>query len=800
MFKRLCLILPLLLVLSLQLSAQERTIPELFKESERDTAWVKDLVINCYVHYVHERTLDSLDILAGIISEESERLDYYWGKFHGMGLKGEALVNDYPDSTIYYTEQGIKVIPPADEALKAVAYYNMAITFRRFQRYDSALAYLDTVINISEKRQAVDMLGDTYRFIGIITRAREDYAKSLKYDIRALSSFEKVNDSLRMISAMENISVTYDNLKDYHKSYEYRVKAIAMGKEIAERNGEDYEMAPMSSNNLGRLLIKLKRYDEAFEVLRESLILHEKKENTPCIIQYPNYNLGNAFLQTNQLDSAALYLKRALNLADSCTNYYVQSLANHDLGELNYKQGKKAEAKQFFKRALENAEMRTGYTNEYIDAAYKLYSMYKEEGDLNTALRYHEEWTTAKDSLYNVVTSLDMARLEVEYDFDREKRALIASQEKEQVALESELKRQRIIQWAVLAVTLLLLVMAINSYISLRRKKKANEVIGLQNRALEQLSGFKEGLTNMIAHDMKNSLNTILAIDEGNDQVDDKKLSRIKRAGNNILDLVTNMLDVQKFEEAKVQLNASRSSVTSLFEYAHSQVTPLLQEKSIRLEVQAPEHAFVEVDPEVISRVLINLLTNAIKFSANGKSIVLKAFTEQDGDAHRLIVSVCDTGAGIAPEMLPYIFDKFHQAEARSAGKTASTGLGLTFCKLAIEAHEGEIMAQSTPGKGTTISFALPMQAPLHEAHAQGTAVVATHNHVESLISESDKAVLSRYANYMQAIQVYEIKKLKELLKKIEDEGIDTDWQKEIWSAILYGDKERYHELLGRVC
>ncbi len=259
------------------------------------------------------------------------------------------------------------------------------------------------------------------------------------------------------------------------------------------------------------------------------------------------------------------------------------------------------------------------------------------------------------------------------------------------------------------------------------------------------------------------------------------------------------MLDVQKFEEAKVQLNPSRTSITSLFEYALGQVAPFLQEKSIRLEIQAPAHSFIEVDPEVISRVLINLLTNAIKFSDNGKRILLKVFTEEYADAHRLIVSVCDTGAGIAPEMLPYIFDKFHQAEARSAGKTASTGLGLAFCKLAIEAHEGEIMAQSTPGQGTIISFALPLQAQLNEASDPGTTTVATDDNTKSLISEAEKAVLSRYATYMQAVQVYEIKKLKELLKKIEDEGIDTDWQREIWSAILYGDKARYQELLVQV-
>ncbi|MCE7991178.1 MAG: sensor histidine kinase [Roseivirga sp.] len=799
MLKRLCLILNVLLVLSLSTSAQDRTISELFNETERDTSWVKDLVINCYVHYVHERSLDSLDILAGIISEESERLDYYWGKFHGMGLKGEALVNNYPDSTIYYTKQGIKVIPPEDNSLRAVAYYNMAITFNRFHHYDSALAYLEQVIDISEQRQAAEMLADTYHFIGIITRSRSDYARALKYEIRALSSYEMVGDSARMVSAMENIGVTYDNLKDYEKAYKYITGAIAMAQEMDEREGRAFSIAPLVSNNLGRLLIKLKRYDEAFETLRESVVLHQVDTNKPCALQYPYYNLGNAFLITEQLDSAKHYLNKALELANSCINYYVQSLASHDLGELNYKEGNKATAKRFFKQALEGAEKRTAYTNEYIDAAYKLYIMYKEEDNLPIALQYHEEWTTAKDSLYNTETALDMARLEIEYDFDREKRALIAQQEQEQVALENELNRQKIIQWASMAVILLVLILAINFFLSLRRKKKANEVIGLQNQELQKLSGFKEGLTNMIAHDMKNSLNTILGIDHEGDQITRKKVNRIKLAGTNILNLVTNMLDVQKFEEAKVQLNPERSSLASLFEYAQAQVTPLLQEKSIRLEVRQPELIHVEVDPEIICRVLINLLTNAIKFSDNGQAVVLKASLESDSPSPCLTIAVSDTGVGIDAETLPFIFDKFHQTEARSSGNAPSTGLGLTFCKLAVEAHQGTIEAVSTQGKGTTVSFTIPIQEDLHISGSLNHTEEPESSEARNPISEEEWATLSRYAAAMKGHQIHEIKKLKEILAALENEGLESEWQKEIWSAILYGDKERYQELLGQM-
>lgn len=806
MSKRLYLILLVQLVLSLATSAQDRTVRELFNETERDTSWVKDLVINCYVHYVHERSLDSLDILAEIVTKEAERLDYYWGRFHGLGLKGESMVNKYPDSTIYYTKEGVKAIPKEDDALRAVAYYNMAITFNRFSYYDSALSYLEQVIEIAEKRKAVDMLADTYRFIGIITRSNTDFSRAIRYNLKALSSYDKVGDSARIVDAMENISVTYDDLKDYEMAYEYLTKSIALSQQLTEKAGKPFKLSAIASNNLGRLLVKLKRYDEAFETLREAVSLHRENKNVPCAVQFPYYNLGNAFLLTEQPDSAAVYLNKAINLADSCTNYYMQSLTNHDLGELNYQQGRKKEARQFFKKALEGAEKRTGYTNEYIDAAYKLYTMYREEGNITTALKYHEEWSIAKDSLYNMETTIEMARLEIEYDFDREKRALLANQEKEQVALESELKRQRIIQWASLAGILLVLILAINFFISMRRKKKANEVIGLQNaelsaatKKLEQLSSFKDGMTNMIAHDMKNSLNTILGIDLKGDQINEKKANLVKLAGTNILNLVTNMLDVQRFEEAKVRLNTELTSVKTLFEYAKMQIAPLLQEKSMRLELQGSGSIPVELDLEIIGRVLINLLTNAIKFSPSGQVVSLKTSVDLDQTPPALIISVTDAGPGIDTETLPHIFDKFKQAEARVAGHVPSSGLGLTFCKLAIEAHKGRIWAESTLGEGTTFFFTLPLNEDINVLSPLSQPDRATIPNTSVAMSQSERAILAPYALRMKALQIHEIKKLKEILKELEDQEVQSDWPKELWSAILYGNKERYQELLDQI-
>jgi len=120
-------------------------------------------------------------------------------------------------------------------------------------------------------------------------------------------------------------------------------------------------------------------------------------------------------------------------------------------------------------------------------------------------------------------------------------------------------------------------------------------------------------------------------------------------------------------------------------------------------------------------------MTNAIKYSTNGQTITLKGEIIEEGNNVFLKISVTDQGIGIQKEKLPHIFDKFWQAEATSSGHAASIGLGLTFCKLAIEAHGGKIAAESEVGKGTTIYLTLLLRE-----------YVANHNIIEPELEISE--------------------------------------------------------------
>ena len=135
-------------------------------------------------------------------------------------------------------------------------------------------------------------------------------------------------------------------------------------------------------------------------------------------------------------------------------------------------------------------------------------------------------------------------------------------------------------------------------------------------------------------------------------------------------------------------------------------VAVLAQAKSLAVQVSG-DSASGSVDPDIIQRVFVNLLGNAIKCSPEGGTIGIDISLA--GDSVRVTVS--DQGPGIPEEYHQKIFEKFAQVELPKEGQVHSTGLGLTFCKLAVEAHGGRIGVESAVGRGSTFWFTLPEQA-----------------------------------------------------------------------------------------
>lgn len=230
-----------------------------------------------------------------------------------------------------------------------------------------------------------------------------------------------------------------------------------------------------------------------------------------------------------------------------------------------------------------------------------------------------------------------------------------------------------------------------------------------------QLEQVRENLTNMIVHDLRNPLSSIMgslelirmAWDDPTATIPTDQLFTIaQRSGKRLFGLIDSILDVARLESGKAELKKQPIPVRGLVEEAIEQVKPIAVGRAVHLESNIPDDLPLLVgDRGLLSRVLINLLDNALKFTPPDGKIRVEV---RQSSPDTLLFAVSDTGRGIPPEHQQRIFDRFVRIHDQ---RVHGTGLGLTLCKLVVEAHGGRIWVESRPGEGSTFKFTLPLGA-----------------------------------------------------------------------------------------
>lgn len=234
-------------------------------------------------------------------------------------------------------------------------------------------------------------------------------------------------------------------------------------------------------------------------------------------------------------------------------------------------------------------------------------------------------------------------------------------------------------------------------------------------KQLQKLELLRDNLTHMIIHDMRSPLMGItgylelLELNAGPklDRGDQKILASAQNSGAVLVDMITSLLDVSRLEQGQMPIHAAGTDLNDLVQNALRSLGSLTNQ----VELTCPKKAMpvmVNCDENLVTRVIANLVGNAIKFTPEGGKVDVSV--ERDGEGAKLCVS--DTGSGIPQAFHEKIFEKFAQGESRQHYAMHSTGLGLTFCKLAIEAHGGKIGVGSEVDKGSTFWFTLPGSPP----------------------------------------------------------------------------------------
>ncbi len=621
-------------------------------------------------------------------------------------------------------EKGVEL---NDSTLLSKAYNNLGLLFKRKNNYDSALYYYHESLKIKEQLNDLSGIGSTTSNIGLIYEDISEFDLALKYFNQSIIIRRQNKDRYGEAIVLNNFGLVYESQGDFNKALRFYKKSLSVMVEL----GKQARIATLY-NNLGSVSVKLKDYKNAFEYLTRGLEINRKLGNKRGQI-HTLLDLAKFYENLNVYQNAVIQYNQALELSLTIEDFALKS--------------------------------------EIYEGLYNSYQMLNR---YDSALYFYKKYTLLNDTIFNTYSKRNVERLEINYQTlknEKENQDLIRQNQ----VKEEKLKRLFLGAGILLVILASIIVFTLLSFKSRQKLEKTYQLVleqrndiqtqshELENayRKLQEFSNFKEELTSMIVHDLKNPLNIILNVSRIKNYPDRDQV--ILQSGKQMLNLVMNILDVYKYEGKTLGLEKSEQFINPLIDKVRTDMGFLLSEKSIRIKTHIDYDFKVKLDAEAIERVVVNFFTNAIKFSPTGSTIQINTEPLKD---NRFRFHVIDQGEGISGDNISQIFNKFEQREKRKLGYSGSTGIGLTYCKMAIEEHGGIIGVESELGKGADFYFELEYVetkiSELIDSDGKGTYL---------LLSRENRRILYPHIMSLQEKDIYEVTEIRRILKMIDKEN-----------------------------
>lgn len=334
---------------------------------------------------------------------------------------------------------------------------------------------------------------------------------------------------------------------------------------------------------------------------------------------------------------------------------------------------------------------------------------------------------------------------------------------------------------------------------------------------LKELDEMKTRFLSTVSHELRTPLtsvlgfariiqkkfeSTLLPVIENNPDPKVRKAVRqimentgiIVEEGERLTSLINDVLDLAKMEAGRMDWNFRALSMEEIIDRAMSATSSLFTDKPVEfIKEIAPDLPQVDVDRDRIIQVVINLVSNAVKFTENGR-VTCRAFRTAD----ELIVSVSDTGCGIKPEDQALVFEKFKQVGDTLTDKPKGTGLGLPICKEIIEHHNGRMWVDSEPGAGSTFGFNLPLLKP-HDSESLFVWTTRRGELLNGIQARMNQDQADRLDGHKTLLIIDDDANIRQLLRQdlateayniIEAEGGEEGWAKtlEYWPDLIILD------------
>jgi len=558
--------------------------------------------------------------------------------------------------------------------------YRISLSYYDITDYNKALEFAIKAANILNAHNIEKYIADTYNFIGYIHMSLKNNDLSNDYFLKAHAYYLKENNIKGLSTSLNNIGIIYNLKKDNEKAIEYYSKSLEYAKQLNDKDG-----IATSLNNIGLLYVEIgqinRGIDYYYQALVYSLELYDKNGTANLY-----NNIAGAYLKANNYAKAEEFVNKALSMAK-------------DVTELSY-----------------------------VQESYQILAdIYSKKGDYKKAFEFQAVQLVYNDSLYFQQRTSSIAEMQTRFETEaKEKEIQLLKKDNEINILEVD--RHKILQKYLALSAFLFLTLAIVILIGQRRRRKTSNILALKNKELEiankklleseqnlkELNATKDKFFSIIAHDLKNPFNALLGFSELLEKTydscseEEKKeyINVIYESSQNLFKLLDNLLQWSRTQTNSISYHPEQFELSPLImqevEFLHLNAEK--KKININVDIKEPTQAFA--DKNIISSIIRNLISNAIKFTnINGQVDIVATNLKTE-----VQVSISDSGIGIDSDDLEKLFQLNSSISNKGTANEDGTGLGLLLCKEFTEMNHGRIWATSEKGKGSTFYFTIPKQ------------------------------------------------------------------------------------------
>jgi signal transduction histidine kinase/CheY-like chemotaxis protein len=630
-----------------------------------------------------------------------------------LNKKASEYIKSNIDSGIFYAQLAIHYGNLIDyqEGI-CLGYVNKATGCWIKTQYDSALTLYQKSLEIAKKIDFSDCFIKSTNGIANVYYQYGNHAKALEYYLISLRTAEKNSNRRGESVALNNIGIMYSEQKEYQKALGF----LNRSKEISH-GILDTHLYMMTLNYIGTVHYNLKNYKESITKHYESLEYFKTHEVNQRIAESYNY-LANNYYKLEDFERAEEYYQMALTYALKSKGTEHQCYAILGISNLYVIKKQYNKALQWANRGFQLAK--TAKHGTLLRDYYQLLSeIYEKLGNTQLAFKNYKEFFKQSENINNHESEIKSAFLYAQYEFEKKEEQYKSEQNIKNLIQKQEISNWRFAFFIGLIILIFSFALTIFMNKSKRKLKNTNSQLKIAYNEIDkhrteliELNGSKDKFFSIIAHDLQSPFNTIVGFSEILiDQISNKNYDKISLYGKTILDssnravnLLTNLMEWAQSQTGRMIFNPEHFDLVKLVNHNILLFKEIAGQKIITLKADMPSNVYVFGDKAMISTVLRNLISNAIKFSKKGNDITISVNINNSN----LIISVNDNGVGISNERVQKLFRIDSSESTYGTDNEKGTGLGLILCKEFIDKHQGEIWVISEECVGSTFSFSLP--------------------------------------------------------------------------------------------